>query len=198
MSKSAKFNREDTIQKAANLYWEKGFHATSMRNLQEVIDLRPGSIYASFGSKEGLFKEALQYYAQMGVEMLARCRVDAGSPLKALKLFIERSVICNKSAAPSGMCMLVKTVAELTEDNADLLAETKNALAMVESEFAALLSEAQALGELDAKQDPQALACFIQVQIIGIRTYAHANQDDKTIQDLIDAVFDSSQLNACN
>ncbi|MEZ9142353.1 MULTISPECIES: TetR/AcrR family transcriptional regulator [unclassified Shewanella] len=197
MSKLAKFNREDTIQKAANLYWEKGFHATSMRNLQEVIDLRPGSIYASFGSKEGLFKEALQYYAQMGVEMLAKCRVDAGSPIKALKLFIERSVICNKPAAPSGMCMLVKTVAELTEDNADLLAETKNALAMVESEFAALLSEAQALGELDAKQDPQALARFIQVQIIGIRTYAHANQDDKTIQDLIDAVFDSSQLKAC-
>ena len=66
MSKSAKFNREDIIQKAANLYWEKGFHATSMRNLQEVIDMRPGSIYASFGSKEGLFKEALQHYASHG------------------------------------------------------------------------------------------------------------------------------------
>ncbi|MDO6620063.1 MULTISPECIES: TetR/AcrR family transcriptional regulator [unclassified Shewanella] len=194
MTKAAKFNREETIQKAANLYWQKGFHATSMRNLQEVIDLRPGSIYASFGSKEGLFKEALQYYAQTGVEMLAQCRIDAGSPLRALKLFIERSVLANKSTVPSGMCMLVKTVAELTTDNADLLAEAKSALGMVEAEFAALLTEAQQLGELDTTQDPQALARFIQVQIIGIRTYAHANQDDDTIQTLIDGVFESSQL----
>ncbi|MFA0500949.1 TetR/AcrR family transcriptional regulator, partial [Vibrio sp. 10N.222.46.A1] len=56
MAKTAKFDRQDVVDKATNLYWEKGFHATSMRNLQDVIDMRPGSIYAAFGSKEGLFK----------------------------------------------------------------------------------------------------------------------------------------------
>lgn len=59
MSKQAKFDRDDVIEKAKNLYWEKGYHATSMRNLQDVVDMRPGSIYAAFGSKDNLFKEAL-------------------------------------------------------------------------------------------------------------------------------------------
>ncbi|MCL1046986.1 TetR/AcrR family transcriptional regulator [Shewanella electrodiphila] len=197
MSKPAKFNREDIIHKAANLYWQKGFHATSMRNLQEVIDMRPGSIYATFGSKEGLFKEALQYYAQTGVQALHACRTETGSPLQALKLFIERSVMGSKcdTQAPSGMCMLVKTVAELTEDNADLLAEAKLSLVMIETEFAKLLTEAQTCGELDASQDVKALARFVQVQIIGIRTYAHANRDSDTIQQLIDDLFSTLAVN---
>lgn len=60
---TAKHDRQDAIQKATDLFWEKGFHATSMRNIQQAMDMRPGSIYASFGSKEGLFQESLQHYA---------------------------------------------------------------------------------------------------------------------------------------
>jgi len=55
MSAAIKFNREDVSEKAKNLYWEKGYHATSMRNLQDVINMHPGSIYAAFGSKDKLF-----------------------------------------------------------------------------------------------------------------------------------------------
>ena len=61
MGNAAKFDRQQVIDKATHLYWEKGFHATSMRHLQEVIDMRPGSIYAAFGSKEELFKHCLLY-----------------------------------------------------------------------------------------------------------------------------------------
>ncbi|KPZ69124.1 HTH-type transcriptional repressor ComR [Shewanella sp. P1-14-1] len=194
MSKPAKFNREETIQKAANLYWEKGFHATSMRNLQEVIDMRPGSIYASFGSKEGLFKEALQHYATSGIVQLNQCIADNDSPIAALKQFVETAVLANRNCAPSGMCMLVKTVAELTDENADLLEQAKRSLVMVETAFAELLAQAQAQGEVETQQTPQALARFLQVQIIGIRTYAHANSDDNTIQDFIDAIFSNPPL----
>ena len=65
MAKATKFDRQDAVDKATHLYWEKCFHGTSMRNLQDVIDMRPGSIYACFGSKEGLFKEVLNNYAQI-------------------------------------------------------------------------------------------------------------------------------------
>ena len=63
MSKNAKFDRTEVVEKATNLYWEKGYHGTSMRDLQTTVDLRPGSIYAAFGSKDNLFKEAINHYA---------------------------------------------------------------------------------------------------------------------------------------
>jgi TetR/AcrR family transcriptional repressor of nem operon len=53
-----------------------------MRNLQDVVDMWPGSIYATFGNKENLFKEALQYYAKVSLSRLSACNKAALSPLK--------------------------------------------------------------------------------------------------------------------
>ena len=96
MAKTAKFDRQDVVDKATNLYWEKGFHATSMRNLQDVIDMRPGSIYATFGSKEGLFKETLARYTELGILNLNRFRSETDSPIKALESFVKRAVVESK------------------------------------------------------------------------------------------------------
>ena len=67
---SVKHDRQDAIRRATDLFWEKGFRATSMRNIQQATDLRPGSIYASFGSKEGVFKETLQDYVKVSGAVL--------------------------------------------------------------------------------------------------------------------------------
>ena len=110
MSAQAKFNRDDVIEKAKNLYWEKGYHATSMRNLQDVVDMRPGSIYAAFGNKDNLFREALNRYAEEGAANLANCLTQETTVLAGLERFIRSLTICNKDTAPSGLCMFFKTV----------------------------------------------------------------------------------------
>ncbi|MDO6683911.1 MULTISPECIES: TetR/AcrR family transcriptional regulator [unclassified Agarivorans] len=196
MANSAKFNRQDVVQKATELYWEKGFHATSMRNLQEVIDMRPGSIYASFGSKEGLFSEALDNYANSSIEQLYACKAEAASPIAALKLFLKKALIDSRETAPSGMCMLVKTVAELTDDNAELLEQTKKLLAKVEAEFTKVLNEAKLAGELQNDKDTAQLARHLQVQIIGLRTYSRAHDGNAPIEQLIEELFEHSSFTA--
>lgn len=178
-------NRQECVQKATYLFWEKGFHATSMRELQEHIDMRPGSIYATFGSKEGLFKESLQHYADMGLNCLQECIDTSDSPLMALRRFIRTIVIDSGLNAPSEMCMLVKTIAELTDNNKALLMESKRLLKAVEEAFTNLLLEAQKGGELAPTKDPARLARFLQTQVIGLRAYAKANGNEN-INELVD------------
>jgi len=191
MAKAGKQNRQDVVDKATNLYWEKGFHGTSMRNLQDVIDMRPGSIYAAFGSKEGLFKEALQHYAQQGADNLAALKASTGSPLQGLKLFVEAAVITSQTCAPSGICMLTKTISELTDDNADLLTEAKRLLNVVEQDLANTFVEAKNAGEIDNNKDAQQLARQLQVQIMGLRSYARVTLDKSSIANMIDELFAS-------
>ena len=192
MAKNIKYDREDVVKKATDLYWEKGFHGTSMRNLQDVIDMRPGSIYATFGSKEGLYKEAIQYYADMGLQQMEDCRKATSSPLDALKMFMKKLIIESYHSAPSGMCMLAKTVAELTEENAELLAEAKRLLNVLEGAFVGVLLQAQERGELDNSIDTVALARYIQVQILGLRSYLRVNDNysDSDMDRLIDELFE--------
>ncbi len=187
---TARHDRQETIKKATQLFWEKGFHATSMRNLQDVIDLRPGSIYASFGSKEGLFKETLQFYANASLERLA-AHAATSPPLDALKAFITESVSAKKGSSPSDMCMLAKTVAELTQDNAELLAEAKRLLKTIETAFAQLVTKAQQEGALDEGREPQRVASFLQMQLMGLKAYSRATDGKANIKALIDDAFAS-------
>lgn len=189
MAKATKYDRQEAIQKATYLFWEKGFHATSMRNLHDVIDMHPGSIYASFGSKEGLFKESLRCYADASQALLAACVEETSSPLDALKTFVSRVVVGYRESSPSGMCMLVKTISELTEDNADLLAEAKRLLSHVENAFADLLGQAQAAGEIDQAKDSRRLARFLQMQLMGLRAYSRANDSQQRVGELMDDIF---------
>jgi len=189
MATTTKYNRQDVVQKATYLFWEKGYHATSMRNLQEAVDLRPGSIYAGFGSKEGLFKATLQHYASKSLAKLQSFSETHDSPLEALRAFVTSVVTVSKTQTPSNMCMLVKTISELTEeDNAELLAEAQRLLGNVEIAFADLFTEAQARGELNKSKNPKRLARLLQLQLMGLRAYVRSNKESN-IEELIEDTF---------
>jgi len=190
MSKNAKFDRAEVVEKATNLYWEKGYHGTSMRDLQATVDLRPGSIYAAFGSKDNLFKEAINHYANSTGKLLQTCLEESNSPLAGLKLFIRKITIDNRDNAPSDMCMIVKSISELTDnDNKELLDEAKALLNSVEVKFAEVIAEAIHSGEVDSTKNPMELARYMQVQIIGLRTYSRVNDDKTIINKFIDDIF---------
>ncbi|MDO6682443.1 MULTISPECIES: TetR/AcrR family transcriptional regulator [unclassified Oceanobacter] len=186
----AKHDRQEAIHNATQLFWAKGFHATSMRNIQQAMDMRPGSIYASFGSKEGLFKEVLGHYAAMSKARLRTSVEQAGSPLAGLKAFVKGAVCSDPASTPSSMCMLVKTITELTDDNADLLAEAKYWLAEMEAAFAEVLTQARASGETAATADPERQARYLQVQLMGLRSYARARPGECHLDELVDDVFE--------
>jgi AcrR family transcriptional regulator len=188
MSPLAKTHLE-ALGKATDLFWEKGFHATSMRSLQQAIDLRAGSIYASFGSKEGLFRLSLNDYAQRSKAQLHHYVNAASSPLIGLKQYVV-TVISGQSKAPSNMCMLVKTIYELTDDQADLLAEAKSLLSGMEDEFARVIEAARAIGEVEESCDANQMAQRLQIQFMGLRAYVRASDNEDRVVELVDDLFE--------
>ncbi len=192
MSKRAQFDREDVIIKAKNLYWAKGYHGTSMRALQEALDMRPGSIYATFGSKDNLFKEAIERYGQDSVELLESCIAAAPTKIGGIRDFIRKIIIERHDTAPNSMCMVVKSVSELTEeDNPELLKTAKRLLGNIEKALTNIMKAAMVNGEVSADKDPVELARFVQVQLIGLRTFARATDELDIVEKFIEDIFRS-------
>lgn len=187
MVNSVKFDRSVVIEKATQLFWAKGFHGTSMRDLLDTVDLRAGSLYASFGDKEQLFKEALNCYGQAGAEFLTHCESEQPLALDALKAFARASVL-NSDNAPSRVCMLVKTMAELSGQQEDLTALARKWLQTMEKRFAQLFNKAKQQG----MQNPlpaSMLAKQFQVQIIGLKAYAQTNPQADVLTELTENVL---------
>ncbi len=62
MSRPRSISKEDSLERALLLFWERGYDRTSIADLSEAIGVGPSSIYNSFGSKEQLFREAIDRY----------------------------------------------------------------------------------------------------------------------------------------
>ena len=68
MARTPQFDRDIALNNAMLLFWKQGYHATSMKDIEYALDMRPGSIYAAFGNKESLFNEALRTYGEQLIE----------------------------------------------------------------------------------------------------------------------------------
>ncbi|MDO6562691.1 TetR/AcrR family transcriptional regulator [Amphritea sp. 1_MG-2023] len=189
MANVAKYNRADVIHKAMLLFWKKGYNGTSTRDLQQAIDMRPGSIYAAFGSKEQLYREALICYSQEVGDMLAQRVADADSPLAGLEAFFRTIVIVQCDADPSEVCMLVKTLTEINDDQPELMALTRELLKCTENRFADILLQAKQRGEIAEHADPRILGKYLQVQMIGLRIYMKTSRNSESLSEQISTIF---------
>ncbi|WP_339767039.1 TetR/AcrR family transcriptional regulator [uncultured Paraglaciecola sp.] len=189
MANISKFDREEVLEKAKNLFWEKGYLGTSTRELQNSINMRPGSIYAAFGNKSALFITVLNHYAQaLGEQMQVQVfgQIDV---LQAFKTLLRELVLSPNANRPSEMCMLVKTLSELDESHVEILTQVRCLLVNVEAMFAQVLNEAKEQGTLPAQLDVIAAAKTLQVNIIGWRTYLKATGDTETIERQLEQLF---------
>lgn len=57
------FDRDDAVNSAMNVFWNKGYDGASMKNLTEAMGINSPSLYAEFGDKHGLYLETIDRYA---------------------------------------------------------------------------------------------------------------------------------------
>ena len=89
------------------------------------------------------------------------------------------------------MCMIVKSVAELTQsDNPELLAKATSILESIEASFANIFQQAINNGEVSAVKSPIELARYFQIQLIGLRTYAQVTNNVDAVEKYIDDIFE--------
>lgn len=177
-------DREQSLARAVDLFWAQGFHATSIKDLERALDMRPGSIYMAFGSKRRLFSEALDRYAAQGLTELEAQLAACPSSIKGLAAYVRSLGGLHDRAAPCRACLLVKSLLELGErepaarDRADAL------LAGMEQRFIEGFRAAQAAGELAAGHDPVLLGRRLQAEVMGLRAYAQRSVGHTAVREL--------------
>lgn len=190
MPRIAKFDRQEALGRAVDLFWERGYFGTSMKQVEQALDMRPGSLYATFGSKDGLFQEALDLYAGRMAANLDSHIHQSPSLIAGLKDYLRKiSLTCTVDwLAPARACMIIKTLLELNAQETPIRAQVNEVLQMIETRFAAILEEAVRRGELRRDADCRRIARLLQAQIIGLRSFAQrevpASQVEQLAEDM--------------
>lgn len=193
MARTAEFNLEEVLQKAMDTFWQNGYCKSSMSKLVSATHLQPGSIYAAFNSKEGLFLAALRYYGQQSIERLQACLNQANTPLQGIIKFVEmigEKILDHKQQAG---CFLVNSVLEISPGKTAINQEVTKHLEAIESRLFSALVLAHEAGELAPNKDPKVLAKYLMINIWGLQVLAKTNPDKESVRAILDQIFASLQ-----
>jgi len=105
------FNEDQTLERALEVFWRKGFGATSMPELAEATGVQRGSLYNAYGDKQGLF---LAVFARYKAGFLAAAGETLTSPdtREALKAFFTFAIASMKSGEAARGCLSTKTTVD--------------------------------------------------------------------------------------
>ncbi|CAD5247876.1 DNA-binding transcriptional regulator, AcrR family [Bosea sp. 62] len=153
------FDRAAALQKAMLLFWEKGFQGASMSELTGAMGINAPSLYACFGSKEALYREAMALYESGDGAELAAAIAAAPTVREAIEIYLMRSAaLFSRPDKPAG-CMVVLSVVHAAGTSAEAGRALRDARTEMQGVLETRLRGAIARGELQAG-DPAAIAAF--------------------------------------
>ena len=185
MARTASYDRDAALEAAMTLFWTKGFHATSLKDLEVVLNMKPGSIYAAFQSKEALFRATLDRYAKRMTGEMEALVARSASPLSALQRHLRGLADLAPCDRPSTACMLVKSLLEAPQDG-ELRTFISDHLDRVGQVIGSALEAAKSEGELPEHTDTDRLARRIQTYIFGLKVQAQRETDPARMRVLCD------------
>ena len=172
MQRARPYNRDEALEAALRLFWDKGYHATSLKDLEAALSMKPGSIYAAFTSKENLFVLALERYFQAALQEFRTIVAEAETPVEGLAAF-ARSIATSDAGSPKQRaCMLIKTLLTTTEEDRAIATAAGNYLDQMEAEMETVFKAAVRAGELPADANTQRLARRYQSDVSALKLEA--------------------------
>jgi len=190
MPRIAKYDREKALDDAVRLFWERGYGGASMKQIEQALDMRPGSLYATFGNKDGLFREALAVYTGRMSNSMGRALEESPTIMEGIFTYL-RSLTEQITApdSPARACLVVKTLLEVTSDQPELRDLVNRRLREVEDYLAELFERAREQGELKPGVDSRRLARLVQAQIMGLRSLAQRDIDTVSVKNLTEDII---------
>lgn len=188
MARLKEFDPKDKLEKARDLFWKKGYYATSMQDLVNDMKINRGSMYDTFGDKHKLFISSLESYVAETHDEYKKVISGETSPIKSIEKIIQKAI--KRSFEESKVCMVVKTSFELAPFDTgvkELLQQSTNTLMGI---FEELLEKAKQAGEFDPERDVKEAAAFIVATFAGFWQMQSLYDNRKMIDQLAKNLMD--------
>jgi len=162
------FDRDQALRLAMQVFWNKGYEGTTMADLTAAIGVKAPSLYAAFGDKNALFREAVEFYSS----------TTAIGPMQALQAGRGvREDLCNMLQASVAMfadpangkgCMVVTSAINCAPENRVHADELTVRRQRKRSELLKRFDQAQVQQELSPEVDIEGLADFYTALLHGL------------------------------
>src|SRR5579883_2834470 len=150
--------KEKLVKYAEEVFRQRGFDGTSVQDITDAAGVPKGSFYNHFDSKQSLAAEIVRrYYQATDLSDL----VASGAPLDRLRAHFLKQIKRTEQTGFAYGCLLGTFAAEVTTAGEKVKAAVHDGLASWTAAVAAVIAEAQALGQVSSRYSSQELAAYM-------------------------------------
>jgi TetR/AcrR family transcriptional repressor of nem operon len=181
MGRKLTFCKEETLKTAMTLFWQKGFDATSMRDVAAAADVPLASLYNAYGDKRSLFMDSLDCYTKQNVLPTLASLSAAGGDARQKLLDFFNSMVNNLQKEDPG-CYLVQVAGQLKTTEPELSAAALERLDVMRAGLQNLVEEAQRQGSIAQNQSARELSEYLIGTMLAVKTWARAGVEKAVLQ----------------
>jgi len=154
------FDRNAALRQAMRVFWQKGYDGASLSDLTAAMGINSPSLYAAFGCKEALFREAADLYsATEGVDIW-KAFEEPGTAREAIAGFLRASAIAFSEPGDPKGCLIVLGALNPSDGNQEVFCDLRDRRLANIDDLRARLRQGVERGEFSATVDCEAIAVF--------------------------------------
>lgn len=173
MSRPKKFVPEIVLHKAMDLFWTRGYAATSMDDLVHAMGISRASLYATFGDKKALFLSALSAYHESQLIPKLKKMIASGDILQSLITMVEKrddpNEPCMEGDISTVGCFLTNCVTEISTSDPEIHRKSQEMLESMRLLFVEGLKLEIAHGVWPPETQAESMAGLIMIILMGLK-----------------------------
>lgn len=188
MGRPKEYQHDEVLKAATQVFWKKGYQATSIGDLVKETGLHRRSMYEEFGDKEGLFAACLDHFVNVTTKDLAAILAREPLGFENIEAFFRDRVTYVTGRQFNG-CLLVKSAIEQNLLTVEARGKLESYLAGSEHSFLECLEAAQLNGEIPQASDCRTLAKYLMCFLEGMMVMGQSNPSKKELELVVDTVI---------
>lgn len=185
MARTKLFDQDETLKKAMELFWKKGYHATSMQDLVSGLGISRSSLYDTYGGKEELFNQAFALYRQQSGKAIQQVLEKPSTVKEKLLAFFEHNIDNTLQDEDVKGCFVVNSTTELIPGESPLKEVIRINRKESEQMLFNYLQKGVDAGEIAPEKDLKAIAAMLFTLSNGLQVIAKTKPEKEELMNVV-------------
>lgn len=180
------FDEQEVLEKAMNLFWKSGYHATSFEVLVKHLGISRSSVYDTYGNKETLFLKAIQHYRSTNQKLVNEFLYSHENVKEGISALFKRAIQQSTVDKDRKGCFVVNTATELLPNDGHIKKLVQQNQTDFEKVFLDYLQLGVEKGQITKGKDLKAIATLLFTLYNGLQVVTKVEVDQKRLLNSIE------------